>query len=178
MNGDRWALTDDIVPTCVARLIKTTDLVVVNGDDEYLPPLEDEGDDDSEGPWASWVKADEKADNDDGGDAILMLTSDDTPQLDDLVIDVEFDFDRDENKSNELSDEVAGVGPRKAYALDKAGYTSIADLREADQQELADVEGISNTLAARIKADVDDDTLSSITDSSQSEDTAVSGTEA
>lgn len=58
MNDDRWALTDDIVTTCVARLVKTTDLVVVDGDDEYLPPLERGEDDDVEGPWASWVKAD------------------------------------------------------------------------------------------------------------------------
>ena len=53
----------------------------------------------------------------------------------------------------ELED-ISGVGPSKAEALREAGYESIEDVKAASQSELADVEGIGNALAARIKADV------------------------
>jgi large subunit ribosomal protein L32e len=53
-------------------------------------------------------------------------------------------------------EDIAGVGGAKADALREAGYTSIEAVREASQEELAEVEGIGNALAARIKADVDD----------------------
>lgn len=49
---------------------------------------------------------------------------------------------------------VSGVGTNKADELQLAGYSTIDDLREASQSELADVESIGNALAARIKADV------------------------
>ncbi|RJT02651.1 50S ribosomal protein L32e [Halococcus sp. IIIV-5B] len=52
--------------------------------------------------------------------------------------------------------EVDGVGEEKAEALVDAGYETVADLEDADQDDLAAVEGIGDALAARIKADVDD----------------------
>ncbi|MFD1633925.1 50S ribosomal protein L32e [Haloplanus ruber] len=51
-------------------------------------------------------------------------------------------------------EDIGGVGPSKAEALADAGYESIEDLKAASQSELADIEGIGNALAARIKADV------------------------
>jgi large subunit ribosomal protein L32e len=54
---------------------------------------------------------------------------------------------------SELED-ISGVGPSKASALRDAGYETVEDVRRASQTDLADVEGIGNALAARIKADV------------------------
>ena len=51
-------------------------------------------------------------------------------------------------------EDISGVGPSKADALREAGYESIEDLQAASQAELAEIEGIGNALAARIKADV------------------------
>ncbi|MFB6301200.1 MAG: 50S ribosomal protein L32e [Halobacteriales archaeon] len=55
----------------------------------------------------------------------------------------------------ESLESISGVGGAKADALREAGYESVADIRAASQEELAEVEGIGNALAARIKADVD-----------------------
>jgi len=49
---------------------------------------------------------------------------------------------------------ISGVGRNKADALRRAGYRHRPDIRPASQEDLADVEGIGNALAARIKADV------------------------
>jgi large subunit ribosomal protein L32e len=51
-------------------------------------------------------------------------------------------------------EDIGGVGPSKAEALREAGYESVEDLKAASQSELADIDGIGNALAARIKADV------------------------
>lgn len=51
-------------------------------------------------------------------------------------------------------EDVSGVGPSKAEALREAGYESVEDVRAASQSELADIDGVGNALAARIKADV------------------------
>jgi len=53
----------------------------------------------------------------------------------------------------ELSD-ISGVGPSKAEALEEAGYESVEDVQAASQSDLAEVDGVGNALAARIKADV------------------------
>ncbi|MFA9517516.1 50S ribosomal protein L32e [Halopenitus sp. H-Gu1] len=53
----------------------------------------------------------------------------------------------------ELED-ISGVGPSKANALREAGYETVEDVTAASQSELAEVDGIGNALAARIKADV------------------------
>jgi large subunit ribosomal protein L32e len=51
-------------------------------------------------------------------------------------------------------EDISGVGPSKADALREAGFDSVADVQAASQSELAEVDGIGNALAARIKADV------------------------
>ncbi|WP_435068613.1 50S ribosomal protein L32e [Haloplanus sp. C73] len=51
-------------------------------------------------------------------------------------------------------EDIGGVGPSKAEAIRAAGYESIEDLKAASQSELADIDGVGNALAARIKADV------------------------
>ena len=51
-------------------------------------------------------------------------------------------------------EDISGVGPSKADALREAGYETVEDVKAASQSELADVEGVGNALAARIKADV------------------------
>ncbi|WP_396612021.1 50S ribosomal protein L32e [Haloferax sp. S1W] len=53
----------------------------------------------------------------------------------------------------ELED-ISGVGPSKADALREAGFESVDDVQAASQSDLAEVDGIGNALAARIKADV------------------------
>ena len=53
----------------------------------------------------------------------------------------------------ELED-ISGVGPSKADALRAAGYETVEDVKAALQSELAEVSGVGNALAARIKADV------------------------
>lgn len=50
--------------------------------------------------------------------------------------------------------QLKGVGPSKADALYKAGYTSINKLREASVEELSAVEGISEQLARSIHSEV------------------------
>ncbi|GAB3673644.1 50S ribosomal protein L32e [Halopiger thermotolerans] len=61
----------------------------------------------------------------------------------------------EDDEPQELED-ISGVGESKADALREAGFESIEDVKEADQDELAEAEGIGNALAARIKADVGD----------------------
>ncbi|THE64481.1 50S ribosomal protein L32e [Salinadaptatus halalkaliphilus] len=53
-------------------------------------------------------------------------------------------------------EDISGVGASKADALREAGFESIQDVKEADQDDLAEADGIGNALAARIKADVGD----------------------
>jgi large subunit ribosomal protein L32e len=55
--------------------------------------------------------------------------------------------------AEELED-ISGVGAKKAEALREAGYETVEDVKAASQAELAEVDGIGNALAARIKADV------------------------
>lgn len=49
---------------------------------------------------------------------------------------------------------VSGVSNRVAETLRNAGYETVEDLKEASQSELSDSPGISNALAARIKANI------------------------
>jgi DNA polymerase/3'-5' exonuclease PolX len=55
--------------------------------------------------------------------------------------------------SPESLTQISGVGANKARVLERNDYTNIHDLRKATQDELAQIEGIGNALAARIKAD-------------------------
>ncbi|MFC7227802.1 50S ribosomal protein L32e [Salinirubellus salinus] len=58
-----------------------------------------------------------------------------------------------DDEPQELTD-ISGVGPAKAEALEEAGYETVEDVKRASQSDLAEVSGIGNALAARIKADV------------------------
>ncbi|WP_251343061.1 50S ribosomal protein L32e [Haloplanus halophilus] len=71
----------------------------------------------------------------------------------------------------ESIEDIGGVGPSKAEALREAGYESIQDLKAASQSELADIEGVGNALAARIKADVGGLEVSEETDAEVEEET-------
>ena len=62
----------------------------------------------------------------------------------------------DENDEPQELEDISGVGESKAEALREAGFDSIEDVKEADQDDLAEADGIGNALAARIKADVGD----------------------
>ncbi|WP_135828265.1 50S ribosomal protein L32e [Halorussus halobius] len=62
--------------------------------------------------------------------------------------------DDNESEQPESLDDISGVGESKADALREAGYESVADVQAASQDDLAEVEGIGNALAARVKADV------------------------
>ncbi|KTG09258.1 50S ribosomal protein L32 [Haloprofundus marisrubri] len=77
----------------------------------------------------------------------------------------------------ETLEEISGVGPSKADALQEAGYESVEDVKAASQSELAEVEGIGNALAARIKADVgglevSEETEAEVEDESEGEEVA------
>lgn len=52
--------------------------------------------------------------------------------------------------------EISGVSEARAKMLRDAGFESVVDIQQADQSDLAEVEGIGTALAARIKADVGD----------------------
>ena len=59
----------------------------------------------------------------------------------------------DEPPTIDLTD-VSGVTEERAEALRDAGFSSVEALQQASQADIAEVDGISNALAARIKADV------------------------
>ncbi|GGN07911.1 50S ribosomal protein L32e [Halarchaeum nitratireducens] len=58
-----------------------------------------------------------------------------------------------DDEPQELED-ISGVGASKAEALREAGYETVEDVKAASQDDLAEVDGVGNALAARIKADV------------------------
>ncbi|MFB6252456.1 MAG: 50S ribosomal protein L32e [Halobellus sp.] len=64
------------------------------------------------------------------------------------------DVEAENDDAIESLEDISGVGPSKADALREAGYESVDDVKAASQSELADVDGVGNALAARIKADV------------------------
>ncbi|MFC6766283.1 50S ribosomal protein L32e [Natrinema soli] len=68
------------------------------------------------------------------------------------------DQSNDEQASDDARslEDISGVGTSKADALRDAGFESIEDVKEADQDDLANADGVGNALAARIKADVGD----------------------
>ncbi|WP_122091338.1 50S ribosomal protein L32e [Halalkalicoccus subterraneus] len=79
------------------------------------------------------------------------------------------------DEPSELTD-ISGVGDAKADALREAGFETVEDVTAASQDELADVEGIGNALAARIKADVgglevDEETEAEVEDEEPEADT-------
>ncbi|QGX96339.1 50S ribosomal protein L32e [Haloplanus rallus] len=83
----------------------------------------------------------------------------------------------DDDTEIEEVEDIGGVGPSKAEALTDAGYESIEDLKAASQSELADIEGVGNALAARIKADVGGLEVSEETEAEVEEETEEAETE-
>jgi large subunit ribosomal protein L32e len=75
-------------------------------------------------------------------------------------------------------EDVSGVGPSKADALREAGYETVEDVKAASQAELAEVEGVGNALAARIKADVGGLEVSEETEAEVEEETEAEAAEA
>ena len=74
-----------------------------------------------------------------------------------------------EEELQELTD-ISGVGPAKADRLNEAGIETVDDIRELTQEELAEIDGIGNALAARIKADVGDLEVAEETDAEVEDD--------
>ena len=68
--------------------------------------------------------------------------------------DVDAEAEQQADEGPETLEDISGVGPSKAETLSEAGYESVEDVRAASQSELAEVDGVGNALAARIKADV------------------------
>jgi large subunit ribosomal protein L32e len=68
----------------------------------------------------------------------------------------EDEADEDEESEIEELTDISGVGDAKADSLREAGYNTVAQVKGASQDELADVDGVGMALAARIKADVGD----------------------
>jgi len=60
-----------------------------------------------------------------------------------------------DDELEELED-ISGVGASKAEAMRDAGYESVEDVKAASQDDLSQIDGIGNALAARIKASVGD----------------------
>lgn len=58
--------------------------------------------------------------------------------------------------SDEDLESISGVGEETAEALREAGYETRDELAAADEDELAEIEGVGSALAARILADVGD----------------------
>jgi large subunit ribosomal protein L32e len=114
---------------------------VAESDPEASEALEDE-------------EAADEADADEADTDVDGTEGTDADEADVDETDVEESEPEDEGPSG--LEDIAGVGASKADALREAGYDSLDAVRGASQSELADVEGIGNALAARIKADVGD----------------------
>ena len=58
-------------------------------------------------------------------------------------------------QKNDILD-ISGITPARADSLRAAGFQNMDDIKNASQEELSSVEGISTALAARIKASLGD----------------------
>lgn len=74
-----------------------------------------------------------------------------------------------EFKDRDDFEEISGVGPTKAEALEEAGYGSFVEIKDATHQELSEVSKIGNALAARIKADIDSQNVMTLSEKELSE---------
>ncbi|PSP15872.1 50S ribosomal protein L32e [Halobacteriales archaeon QH_10_67_13] len=127
-NQEQLAAVDGGSTALAARIKAETDALEV---DEEIESEVDEFGTDSE-------ESEEDADGSAGSaEADETGKTDDTPEI------------------TELTD-ISGVGEAKAEGLREAGYATVDQVRGADQDELADVDGVGMALAARIKADVGD----------------------
>ncbi len=98
--------------------------------------------------------------------ARLKAETDEVEISDDVEADVE-DLGEDEDEAEDEADaddepelqeltDISGVGESKAESLREAGFDTVDKVAGADQDELANADGIGMALAARIKADVGD----------------------
>ena len=83
----------------------------------------------------------------------------------------ESESEGDEEAELEALTDISGVGDSKAELLREAGIETVEDIRELEQEELAEIEGIGNALATRIKADVGDLQLAEETDAEVEDET-------
>ncbi|MFB6192366.1 MAG: 50S ribosomal protein L32e [Haloarculaceae archaeon] len=83
-------------------------------------------------------------------------TEAETEDLEETEAETEDADETTEEADDEYTDltDISGVGNAKAAALEGAGYDTVDAVRGASQSELAEVDGIGQALAARIKADV------------------------
>ena len=72
---------------------------------------------------------------------------------------VEEENEKVQDKDSGNLTDIKAVGETKAEALRDAGYETVDDLREATQEEIAEVENIGKALSARIKSNVDREEL-------------------
>lgn len=79
--------------------------------------------------------------------------------------------DEEPDDEYEALTDISGVGDAKAESLREAGVETADDIRGLTQEELADVDGIGNALAARIKADVGDLEVASETEAEVEDET-------
>ena len=79
--------------------------------------------------------------------------------------------DEEPDEEYESLTDIVGVGDAKAEKLRDAGIETVDDIRELTQDELADIDGIGNALAARIKADVGDLEVAEETDAEVEDET-------
>ena len=80
--------------------------------------------------------------------------------------------------SPEELEDLDGVGASTADALRDAGFETVDDVRAADQDDLADAEGVGAALAARIAADVGEVTVEETDDEGQTDEATADDAEA
>ncbi|MDY6765545.1 MAG: twin-arginine translocase subunit TatC, partial [Halobacteria archaeon] len=66
----------------------------------------------------------------------------------------EFEVDTSEDTVPRSITDIDGIGERRAEALREAGFETVADIRRVTQDELTEVKGIGEVLAAKIKKEV------------------------
>ena len=66
-------------------------------------------------------------------------------------------YDYPQSKLSIDVEELSGIGEHKAQALHEAGIKTVEGAHEATQEELSEVDGIGNALAARAKSSISSD---------------------
>lgn len=66
-------------------------------------------------------------------------------------------YDYPQSKLSIDVEELSGIGEHKAKALEQAGIRTVEDAHEATQEELSEIDGIGNALAARVKSSISSD---------------------
>ena len=85
-----------------------------------------------------------------------MADEDHEEDVEEQGVEETVDEETTEEETAEELTELGGVDEETADALREAGYETPEHLAAAEQDQLADVEGVSTALAARVKAEVDE----------------------